>query len=66
MTDEELDAVVGATRTIPPERRAAFLQNLGYALEHSADVGDGVVSRAIISTRRDLLGPPLLATFILR
>jgi len=58
MTDQELDAVTSATRTIPPERRAAFLEALGHALTHSADIGDGVVGRAIAATRRDLLGPP--------
>jgi hypothetical protein len=66
MNDQELDCVLVATRTIPPERRAAFLQALGYALEHSADFGDGIVERAILATKRDLLGPPLRDTIIWR
>ena len=66
MTDQELDAVTVATRTIPPDRRAAFLEALGYALTHSGDIGDGVIERAIIATKRDLLGPPARATIILR
>jgi hypothetical protein len=66
MTDAELDAVMIAARSVPSERRASFLQQLGYALEHSADVGDGIVQRAILATKRDLLGPPHLATIIFR
>ena len=64
MTDQELDAVTAATRAIAPERRAAFLEALGFALTHSSDIGDGVVERAIIATRRELLGPPHRATII--
>jgi hypothetical protein len=65
MTDQELDSVLIATRTIPPERRAEFLAAIGYALSHSCDAGAGV-ERAIVRTRRDLLNPPHLATIILR
>jgi hypothetical protein len=66
MTDQELDTVLVATRTIPHALRAAFLEALGYSLTHSADIGDGVVERAIIATKRDLLGPPHRATIIMR
>jgi hypothetical protein len=66
MTDDELDAVMAATRTVPREKRAAFLQAIGYALETSADVGHGVVARAIAATKRDTLGPRLMTTIVLR
>jgi hypothetical protein len=66
MTDQELDCALDAAKTIPSERRAAFLEALGYALTHSGDFGPGVVERAVAATKRDILGPPPRATIILR
>jgi hypothetical protein len=66
MTDAELDAVMIAARSLPSERRAEFLEALGFALTHSAACGPGVVEGAIRATRRDLLGPPAIATIIFR
>jgi hypothetical protein len=66
MTDQELDAVLAATRVIPPERRASFLQALGYALEHSADFGDGVVARTLAAVRREVVGPAFKTTIVWR
>jgi hypothetical protein len=66
MTDQELAQVLDAARKIPPERRARFLQALGYALEHSADFGDGVLARTLASVRRDVMGPPFKTTIVWR
>lgn len=63
MTDAELDEVIAAARTVPADRRAEFLEHLGRRLTSSADFGEGIIQRAIATTKRDL-GPRLMDTIV--
>jgi hypothetical protein len=66
MSDEELAAVAAAAKAIPSERRAKFLETIGHRLDNSGDFGDGVIARAIVNAERDVVGPRLGITFLVR
>jgi hypothetical protein len=66
MNDEELAAVAAAAKAIPSEQRAKFLETIGHSLVNSGDFGDGVIARAIANAQRDVVGPRLAVTFLVR
>jgi hypothetical protein len=66
MTDQELDQVLSFTKGIPQERRAVFLETLGHMLSTSGDCGPHIVSRALLSAQRDVVGVRLATTFLVR
>jgi hypothetical protein len=61
LSDSELDAVMAAARSLPVERRDAFLQDVATLLRGCGEVGPGTVHRAIEQAQRAHFDPPQLA-----
>ena len=66
MTDQEVDHLANFVKQIPEQNRAVFLETLGRRLATSGDFGSNVVSRALLAAQRDVVGPRLGITFLVR
>jgi len=66
MTDQEVDQVANFVKQIPEKNRAVFLETVGRTLATSGDFGPDVVSHALLAAKRDVVGPRLATTFLVR
>ena len=58
LSDNELDAVRAAARTLPVEMRDAFLQAVAHALRRcNGDIGPGLVHRVVRELQPRVLRP---------
>jgi hypothetical protein len=61
LTDQQLDAVMAASRPLEPWTRRAFFEAVAKELGSCSDPGDGQVFRAIKETQRKFFNPPIMS-----
>jgi hypothetical protein len=61
LDDDELDAVMAATRPLPPRARGEFLRAVAAEIEQHHQRGPGAVYRACRELQRKFFDPPDLS-----
>jgi hypothetical protein len=61
LTDDQLDQITEAARSLDPDRRVEFLREVASALSHHPELGDGLVARTVFAIQRKYWIPPKLS-----
>ena len=59
LDDAELEMLVSAAKSLPPQTRAAFVAAVATEVAHLSEVGPGALHRAIAQVQRRFLEPPV-------
>ena len=59
LSDAQMDAILAASHSLPPDRRSGFLQDVAREISRHPILGDGLLHRVIMEVQRRHLDAPL-------